>query len=283
VKDSSELTPRREADSSELTLSLEHIGISFGGARALSDVSMQVASRTIHGLAGANGSGKTTLLNILTGILRRYDGKALFQGRDIASYRSHHLAVAGIARMFQTPVVFGDLTVLENVMLGAQKRIRGGPWNDLVRLPAYRARLRAAEEEAAALLSALDVPNSQWSEPAGDLTIGQQRRVELARALAVHPALLLLDEPAAGLSRRELTELAALLEVIRDAGVTVLIVEHNVEFLRGAADHVTILDHGLVIADGGNTVFDDPEVIRLYIGEAQAVPRNFESHISGES
>jgi len=261
---------------SEIILSARDVQVSFGGTRALLGASVDVRKGTIHGIAGANGSGKSTLLNVLSRIVRPQAGQLEYQGKNLLSLPGHRVAREGIGRAFQTPVLFRGLSVIDNVMVGFQPDLKATALKDLIRWPGYRRSCRQAHERAMGLMDTFGVEQHLWEKPVDKLNLGQQRRVELVRVLACQPTLLLLDEPAVGLASRELGELRELLLRVRDSGVTVMLVEHNVSFLRAVADVITVMDHGAVLAEGDQNVFEDERVAAAYIGsvsvDADEVP-----------
>jgi ABC-type branched-subunit amino acid transport system ATPase component len=249
-------------------LEARDVSVTFGGTRALVGTSVNVTSGGIHGIAGANGSGKTTLLNVISRVIHPDSGQVQYQGKNLLALSAHQIALVGIGRAFQTPVLFQRLTVFDNVMIGFQPAVRASAIKDLIRWPSYRRALRTAGDRAIELLRLFGVQEQLWFSPVDKLNLGQQRRVELVRALANQPSLLLLDEPAVGLAGREVNELRELLMRLRDTGMTMLIVEHNVPFLRQVADVITVMDHGAVLAEGDENVFDDDRVAAVYMGSS---------------
>jgi ABC-type branched-subunit amino acid transport system ATPase component len=249
-------------------LRVDTVDVAFGGVQALSGASLTVDAGSIRGIVGPNGSGKTTLLNVISRVVVPQHGQILFNGNDLLRLRPHRLAGLGITRTFQTPVIFRGLTVFENVLVGLQPFIRGGMWNDLLRHPRYKARQTEATEIARRTsLDVVGLTEEELTRPVTSLNFAQQRRTELARALASEPRLLLLDEPAAGLSEDDISDFASILRHVRNRGATIIIVEHNVQFIRGIADLVTVLDHGAVLAEGDpDSVFEAPNVRAAYMG-----------------
>jgi ABC-type branched-subunit amino acid transport system ATPase component len=243
------------------------VSVSFGGTRALIDASITVREGTVHGIAGANGSGKSTLLNVLSRIVTPQSGQLEYLGQNLLALPGHKMAHKGIGRAFQTPVLFRGLSVLDNVMVGFQPTLKASALKDLLRWPSYARSCGQAREQAKDLMASFGVDRRLWFEPVDKLNPGQQRRIELVRVLACQPKLLLLDEPAVGLASRELTELQGLLVRLAGTGVTIMLVEHNVGFLRGLADVITIMDHGAVLAEGGQNVFEDERVVAAYLGQ----------------
>ncbi|MEX2557516.1 MAG: branched-chain amino acid ABC transporter ATP-binding protein/permease [Actinomycetota bacterium] len=252
----------------EPMLVVRGLGKSFGGLRALHDVSFQVRAGTIHALIGPNGSGKTTLLDCVTGLLRPGDGEIALTGRRLDGLAPHKVAALGVARTFQQVALFGSMTAEENVLVGAHLRMRGGLLVGAVGLPTVGE--TDAIREAWSLLSTVGLEGKE-RDPARALSYGQRKRLELARALALHPRLLLLDEPAAGRNEPEILELGRFLKRLRAAGLTILLVEHHMNFVLSLADTVTVLDEGRVVAEGPPaSVRTDPAVVEAYLGATGA-------------
>ena len=251
---------------SETLLEVAGIGKHFGGLAALSDVSLHIKRNEIHGLIGPNGAGKTTLFNIITGLYQFDNGQFMFDGTRYTNCKPHLLAQAGIARTFQNIRLFANMTALENVMVGRHVRTRCGIWGALARHTAARAEERAITERARDLLRYVGI-NRPLQTLAKNLSYGEQRRLEIARALATDPKLLALDEPAAGMNATETESLKILLQTIRADGITVLLIEHDVKLIMGLCDRVTVLDYGKKIAEGvPQEVRNNPAVIAAYLG-----------------
>ena len=252
---------------------LDVVGVSrrYGGVQALEGVSFSVDRGRIQGLIGPNGAGKTTLFNCVCGVLPVDSGQVRYGGRDLRGLGPHRRARLGIARTFQTLELFRRLTVRENLMVPVDARARRGLLADALRLPRARDEEHRADERARALLHFLGIAHVA-EVPGGDLPIGIQRRVELGRALAVRPRLLLLDEPAAGLDSRETGELATVLHRIRERfGTTMLLVDHDMSLVMRVCDEIAVLDFGRLIAEGSpERIREDPAVIRAYLGESAA-------------
>jgi branched-chain amino acid transport system ATP-binding protein len=252
-------------------LQAEDVWMSFGGVHALSGVSLTLDRGEILGLIGPNGAGKTTLFNCITGVVAGYRGEIRYEGRDLRYLKPHRRARLKIARTFQNLELFDELSALDNIVLPLDAASRRGVIGDLLRLPTTAFDERRAEEKARAILHFLDL-GSFADTPAGDLPVGLQRRLEIGRALALEPRLLLLDEPAAGLDARETADLAALLASVRTRfDVTVLIVDHDMALIMRICNRIYVLDHGQIIAEGAPAAIrDDDQVVRAYLGEAAA-------------
>jgi branched-chain amino acid transport system ATP-binding protein len=252
-------------------LQAHRVSMSFGGVHALSDVSFALLQGETLGLIGPNGAGKTTLFNCITGVTPGYRGNILFDGRDLRSLKPHQRARLKIARTFQNLELFDELSALDNLLLPIDAFSRRGVISDLLRLPGTVFDERTAQEKARAILHFLDLGNYA-DTPAGDLSVGLRRRLEIGRALCLEPRLLLLDEPGAGLDARETGELARLLASVRARfKVTMLVVDHDMALIMRICNRIYVLDNGHVIAEGTpEEIRDDPQVIRAYLGEAVA-------------
>jgi len=256
-----------------MILELRGLTRHFGGVHAVDGVDLTLAEGELLGLIGPNGAGKTTLLDIVSGFQLAQSGSVVFSGVDVTRAPAHRRAAMGVARTFQAARLFRGLTVLENVVAGMHPRRRGDALGHIVAAPATGRARRAREEEAHALLARVGLVGSP-RRIAGGLAYGDQRRLEVARALALRPALLLLDEPVAGMNVAETAGIRALLEDLRRGRLTMVLVEHHLEFVLGLCDRVVVLDFGRVIAAGApDDVVRDPVVAQAYLGRAAGEQR----------
>ncbi len=254
----------------DVVLQLQSLSLSFGGLRALSALDLQVRDGEIVSLIGPNGAGKTTVFNVITGVYEPSEGDVVFVGKSIAGLYPHTIARMGIARTFQSLRLFLNMSVMENVMTATYGHTKATPWESVLRLPRARREEREARALAADVLSFFGqrLAGYRWDQPAYSLSYANRRRLELARALATRPRLLLLDEPAAGMNPAETHEITELIARLRDErDVAILVIEHDMHVVGSCSDRVVALDHGVKIAEGGfDAVASHPAVIEAYLG-----------------
>ena len=257
-------------DGSAPVLEVRGVTKAFAGLVALSDISFAVNAGTVHGVIGPNGAGKTTLFNVITSVFPPTSGQVLFEGRPLTGLPAHRVARRGVARTFQNVRLFGDQSVLENVIIGTYRHTSAGLLGGMLRLPGAVAEEIQARSEAMECLRFVGLAD-RADRQAEVLPFGQQRLLEFARALALRPKLLLLDEPAAGLNDSETEQLARLIRQLPGRGITVLLVEHNMELMMSVADRIVVLNYGVKIAEGGpEEIQDNPDVTTAYLGVEDA-------------
>ena len=264
---STDIVPERDIDTSSV-LEVRNLGINFGGLMAVSGLDMTIGRMEIVGLIGPNGAGKTTCFNLLTKVYQPTEGTILLNGRDTHNMTTVQINRAGIARTFQNIRLFSNLTVEDNVKLGMHNHINYGMWSGMLRLPGYWKGEKLAHEKAMELLSIFDM-ESLADKQAGSLPYGAQRRLEIVRALATQPSLLLLDEPAAGMNPSETAELMENIVKIRDTfKISILLIEHDMNLVMGICERISVLNFGKVIATGTpSEIRNNPQVIEAYLGK----------------
>ena len=252
-----------------MILSIEHISKNFGGVAALSEVSFGVRAGEIVGVIGPNGAGKTTLFNLITGVFSPSSGAISFRDKTIIGLRPHKVTKMGISRTFQNIRLFGHMTALENVMVGAHCRTHAGLWQGLWRTGIQRSEEKSIREKSESLLRLVGIAEDQ-DTPAGSLPYGKQRRLEIARAMGADPELLLLDEPTAGMNESETEELRLLIQKIQALGKTVVLIEHDMHLVMNVCERLVILNFGKKIAEGvPEEIRENTDVIEAYLGREE--------------
>ncbi len=249
-------------------LEVSNLSISFGGLRAVDNLSMNIEKNQLYGLIGPNGAGKTTVFNMLTGVYRPNEGIIRLDGQDLVGKKTIDINQAGIARTFQNIRLFGQQSVMDNVKIGLHNQYVYSTLTGILRLPKYHTMEKAMNERAIDLLKVFEL-DGKADYLASNLPYGQQRKLEIARALATNPKLLLLDEPAAGMNPHETQELMDTIRFVRDNfDMTILLIEHDMRLVSGICEELTVLNFGQVLAQGDTkTVLKNPEVIKAYLGE----------------
>ncbi len=249
-------------------LDVKNLSISFGGLKAVDDFSITIKKGQLYGLIGPNGAGKTTIFNLLTGVYKPDGGRILLDGKDITGHKAIQINQAGIARTFQNIRLFKELSVLDNVKVGLHNHHKYSTLSGILRLPSYYRVEKEMDERAMELLKVFDL-DKEFDYKASNLPYGKQRKLEIARALATEPKLLLLDEPAAGMNPNETAELMKTIRFVRDHfDMTVLLIEHDMKLVSGICERLTVLNFGHMLAEGPTSeVLSNPEVIKAYLGE----------------
>lgn len=249
-------------------LDVKNLSISFGGLKAVDDFSITIEKGQLYGLIGPNGAGKTTIFNLLTGVYKPDGGRILLDGKDITGHKAIQINQAGIARTFQNIRLFKELSVLDNVKVGLHNHHKYSTLSGILRLPSYYKVEKEMDERAMELLKVFDL-DKEFDYKASNLPYGKQRKLEIARALATEPKLLLLDEPAAGMNPNETAELMKTIRFVRDHfDMTVLLIEHDMKLVSGICERLMVLNFGHMLAEGPTSeVLSNPEVIKAYLGE----------------
>ena len=251
-----------------MLLEMQNVVKRFGGLKAVDDFSITIEKGQLYGLIGPNGAGKTTIFNLLTGVYKPDGGRILLDGKDITGHKAIQINQAGIARTFQNIRLFKELSVLDNVKVGLHNHHKYSTLSGILRLPSYYKVEKEMDERAMELLKVFDL-DKEFDYKASNLPYGKQRKLEIARALATEPKLLLLDEPAAGMNPNETAELMKTIRFVRDHfDMTVLLIEHDMKLVSGICERLTVLNFGHMLAEGPTSeVLSNPEVIKAYLGE----------------
>ena len=255
--------------SDKIMLKTEHLGITFGGLKAAQDINLNIKEKELYGLIGPNGAGKTTVFNMLTGVYKPTTGRFYLDGEDLTGKSEETINKKGIARTFQNIRLFNNMSVIRNVLVGLhnQPQFRCSPFESMLRFPRHFENEKAMRDKAKELLRIFGLEEER-NNLACNLPYGKQRKLEIARALATNPKLLLLDEPAAGMNPNETEELMETVRKIRDDfNMTILLIEHDLKFVSGLCDEITVLNFGTVLAQGtAEEALNNPEVVKAYIG-----------------
>jgi branched-chain amino acid transport system ATP-binding protein len=271
MNDTTSTAPTPSGDGSstgDVLLAAQNVTKVFGGLVAVEDVDFEIPERSIVSIIGPNGAGKTTFFNMLTGLYRPTYGRITFAGKNVTGRRPDLIMKDGVARTFQNIRLFGTMTAVENVMVGQHARMRAGLFGSIFRMPWVRKEEKAVTEKARETLSYVGIPDRHHDEMSVSLSYGEQRRLEIARALGSDPKLLLLDEPTAGMNPQESADLTAFMHKLRDErGLTILLIEHDMSVVMGVSERITVLDHGQKIAEGSpEEVRANPRVVEAYLG-----------------
>ena len=254
----------------ERILEVDKVSLAFGGLKALSELEVHLDEREVVSIIGPNGAGKSTVFNVITGVYEPTEGDVRLGGKSLVGYKPHRITGAGVARTFQSLRLFLNMSVIENVMAATYGNTRAMPWESILRLPRARREEREVRETAEEVLSFFGqrLAGYRWDQPAYSLSYANRRRLEIARALATRPKVLLLDEPAAGMNPNETGEVTEVISRLREElGIAILVIEHDMHVVANCSDRVIALDHGVKIAEGSfDTVANHPAVVEAYLG-----------------